>query len=234
MGGMNASAQTPKSKPQPYFAPKRVLLLSATQPGKKSFPAPELAAAALQSLRNQFPAPQNRVVTETEVVAALKRAAEGRIAPNTETRPENPVWLADRSPAETTAALIAAGKAANADTVTFVAVREGSSRQVTLAVWHVEVATGRAVAEGRTLTGGDDTTFTTRATPSTCSPNQPTTDPPLTPTPGVHTDPIRADVSPSRDDARYITTQVPSRMDDAAKRLIVARLLTEWSIQLYK
>ncbi|MBC7806241.1 MAG: hypothetical protein H7145_08830 [Akkermansiaceae bacterium] len=236
VGAGGASAQTTTDTRQPYFAPKRVLLLSATKPyNKTKFPAAELAVATLQSLRNQFFAPQYRSVSEPETKAALKNAAEGRLASNASIRPENPVWLAERSPAETTAALIAAGKAVGADTAVFVVVQEASRLYVTLTLWKVDVRTGIAIAEGKTLTRREDHYTRTHLSSDRCrEPDQSMDWKFDTPEQSLRDETRRVNLSPSLDENRTTVTVIPPRMDDSLKKLLISRMLTEWITTLYK
>ncbi|MBC8138202.1 MAG: hypothetical protein H8F28_20170 [Fibrella sp.] len=225
VGVSSASAQAPTPTRQPYFKPKRALLLSATKPQNKSrFPASELAATALQSLRNQFSAPQYRSVTESEMKAALRTAAEGRVASNATVSPENPIWLAERSPAETTAALIAAGKAADADTAVFVVVREASKQQVTLVLWNVETRTGKATVEGKTLTrSAEYYTRTQRMGWDTYAP-----------TDGRRDDASTMNTNPERDGHVGSVSVSQPDLDNSMKKILISRMLTEWYASLYK
>lgn len=139
MATVSASAQTPTQSKQPYFAPKRVLLVPMTKPADKNKTlSPELEEAVAQSLRNLFSAPEYRVVSEKEAVATL-------IYPQTEIT-ESPT---EPSAIEVTEALVRAGKKTNADTVVLAIVREASSRQVTLFLWNVDVKTAKATIEGQ-------------------------------------------------------------------------------------
>ncbi|MBC7806242.1 MAG: hypothetical protein H7145_08835, partial [Akkermansiaceae bacterium] len=143
MGG--AFAQAPTGTKQPYFAPKRVLLIPMTRSADKNKTlSPELEATVAQSLRNLFSAPQYRAITGKEAVNALLTAKKADSHEGIEP-PTEP------SPAEVTEALIRAGKKTEADIVVLAVVRDASSRQVTLALWHVDVKTARATIEGQTL-----------------------------------------------------------------------------------
>lgn len=140
-----ASAQTPTTTRQPYFAPKRVLLIPMTRPiDKNKTLSAELESAVGQSLRNLFSAPRYRVIPEKEAVSALlppqKDGTQESIDPPTEP-----------TPAEVTEAIVRAAKKTGADTVIVAMVRDASSRQVTLALWNIDVKTGKATVEGQVL-----------------------------------------------------------------------------------
>lgn len=133
----SASAQTPTQSRQPYFAPKRALLISMTRPTDKNKTlSPELEAAAAQSLRNLYSAPEYRVVSDKEAVTGL--------FPTPDTKSST-----EPTAAEVTEALVRAGKKNNTNSVVLVIVREASSRQVTLSLWNVDVKTAKATIEGQ-------------------------------------------------------------------------------------
>lgn len=212
--GTLQAQDTPVAK-QPRFAPKRIVLFTATNPASRNkLPAPELEATAAQALRNLFAAPQYSAVSEVESKASLVKAAEGRIAPKSSQRRDNPVWLAERSPSETTAALVAAGKAAGADVVALAVVREGTRQDVELAVWYVRVQSKTAVSEGNVLHRTEGNYSRTQPAPDNSSAS------------AINLPPL------GTEKPRTLTTKPAPPLDSVKQKLLVIQMLTEWSQKL--
>jgi hypothetical protein len=145
-GTVNATvAQTYAPKKQPYFAPKRVLIVPMTRPTDKNKTlSRDLESTTGRSLRNLFSGPQYYVITEKEALSALlpTQKDDTRISIDPPTEP---------TPAEITEVMVRMAKKAGADTVIVAMVRDASSRQVTLALWNIDVKTGKAAVEGQVL-----------------------------------------------------------------------------------
>ncbi len=215
LGMGTVRAQDTTAVAQPRFAPKRILLLTATNPADiKKVPAAELEATAAQALRSLFAAPQYRAVSESESKTGLVKAAEGRINSKSTIRRDNPLWLAERSPAETTAALVAAGKAAGADAVAFAVVREGTRQEVELAVWYVRVQTRTAVSEGSVLRRSEGNYSGTQPAPDNSSASS------------INLPPL------GTEKPRTLTTNLAPPLDSVKQKLLIVQMLTEWSQKL--